>query len=235
MSQTANAWLEIVERVLGGFHAVENATPDWLVDSETGRRFKVDKLYPELGLAIRFRGSLGVPGGIPLDEIELMEVAARDEMRAHLCRQVGVALVMIDANNDAPAKALVEICTALSAAARRIAQRRVAQEAKLNLLPRIASAKTACQRILSAVLLPDDLFSFAQAWEDRQFEQKDGGLPVNYQPGMAVRHFEYGKGLVLRVVPGGGKDDTEIVVQFSDGSVRTFLPAQAGRELRVTK
>ena len=69
MSQSANAWLEIVERVFGGFCVVENATPDWLVDSETGRRFKVDKLYPELGLAIRFKGSLGTKIGVSAEFI----------------------------------------------------------------------------------------------------------------------------------------------------------------------
>lgn len=233
MSQTANAWLEIVEQILGEFHTVENATPDWLLDSETGRRFKVDKLYPELGIAIRFKGSLGVPRAATLDEMDLMEEAGRDEMRAHLCRQAHIALVVIDADSDAPGGALVEIRTALSAAARRIAQRAVAQEAKLELLPRIASAKMTCQQILDAMSSPQDLLSFAKAWEDRQFGGEEKGVPVSYQPGMAVGHSEYGKGLVLRVVPGREKDETEIVVQFSDGSTHAFSPAQAGRELRV--
>lgn len=230
MSQTANAWLEIIERILGQFHSMENATPDWLVDPATGRRFKVDRLYPELAIAIRFKGSLAVAA---LDEMELMEEAARDETRAHLCRQAGIALVMIDASVDASGQALVEIRKALSAAARRIAQRRVAKEAKLDLLPRIASAKMACQRISEAISSPEDLLSFAKAWEDRQFGKKGGEAPPSYQPGMAVRHSGHGKGLVLRVVPGGGEDETEIVVQFSDGSMHTFSSNQASRELHV--
>jgi len=234
MSQTAAAWLEIVERVLGEFLVVENATPDWLVDSETGRRFKVDRLYPELGIAIRFKGSWGLPGGGGLDEIELMEERAHDEMRAHLCRQAGIALVTINPSDDDPAEVLGKMRAALSAAARRIAQRRVAQTAKLTLLPRIASAKMACQRVHDTISSPEDLLSFAKAWEDRQFEKQEFLLPIRYQPGMTVKHSEHGKGLVLRVVPGGGKDEAEIVVQFSDASMRTFSPEQADRELRIS-
>jgi hypothetical protein len=172
MSQTASAWLEIIEQTLGEFHTVDNATPDWLVDAETGRRLKVDKLYPEVGIAIRFKGSLSAPQSATLDEMDLIEEMARDEIRARLCHQAGIALVVIDADSDTPGRALAEMRSALSAAARRIAQRRVAQEAKLSLLPRIASAKAACQRLLDVVSTPEDLLPFAKAWEDRQFGQE---------------------------------------------------------------
>jgi hypothetical protein len=235
MSQTASAWLEIIEQILGGFHAVDNATPDWLVDEETGRRLKVDKLYPELGIAVRFKGSLSAPRSADLDEMDLMEDAARDEIRARLCREAGIALVVIDADSDAPGRALARMHVALSAATRRIAQRRVVQEAKSSLLPRIASGKATCRRVMNAVSSPEDLLPFAKAWEDRQFGGGDSGALANCQPGMAVSHSEHGKGLVLRVVPGKEKDDAEIVVQFSDGSLHTFSPGQASRELWVSE
>lgn len=235
MSQTASAWLEIIEQILGEFHAVDNATPDWLVDPETDRRLKVDKLYPELGIAIRFEGSLSTPQSAVLNEIDLMEKAARDEIRARLCHQAGIALMVVDADSDTPGEVLAEMRIALSAAARRIAQRRVTQEAKLSLLPRIASAKAACERILDIVSAPEDLLPFAKAWEDRQFGQEDEGAPVNYQPGMTVRHSEYGKGLVLRVVSEGEEAEAQIVVQFSDGAVYVFSPDQASRVLLVSE
>ncbi len=234
MSQTANAYLEIIEQILGEFHAVENATPDWLVDSNTGRRFKVDRLYPELGIAIRFKGILDQSGKSALDEIELMEETGRDETRARLCRQADIALVMLNVEENTPSKTLNEIHTALSAAARRIAQRRVAQRSKLDLLPRIASAKIKCRRILSEISSPKGILSLAQAWENRQFAPKNKA-PTGYQPGMAVKHPEYGRGLVLRVVPGGEKEETEIVVQFSDDSIHTWGLEQANRELRIGK
>jgi hypothetical protein len=234
MSKTASAWLEILEQILGGFYAVDNATPDWLVDEKTDRRLKVDKLYPELGMAVRFRGSLSASHSASLDEMDLMEEATRDEIRLRLCREAGIALVVIDADSNTPGRALSEIRTALSAATRRVAQQRVSQEAKSSLLPRIASAKGVCRRILADVSSPEDLFPFAQAWEDRQFGGADSSTAVNFQPGMAVRHSQYGQGLVLRVVPGQKEDDTEVVVQFSDGTMHTFSPGQARRELRAS-
>jgi len=233
MSQTASAWLEIIEQILGEFHAVDNATPDWLVDADTGRRLKVDKLYPELGMAIRFKGSISAPQSAALDEIDLMDAIARDEIRARLCHQAGIALVVINADSDAPDKPLADMHIALSAAARRIAQRRVAQEAKLSLLPRIASARAACQQLLGVVSAPQDLLPFAKAWEDRQFGQEDSGASVSYEQGMTVRHSAHGKGLVLHVVPKGEESDAQIVVQFSDGSIHTFSPDQASRQLFV--
>ncbi|MFZ5917934.1 MAG: hypothetical protein ACOYZ7_13415 [Chloroflexota bacterium] len=231
MSQMASAWLEILERVFGQFHAVENATPDWLVDPDTGRRFKVDRLYPELGLAIRFTGGGATARSGVLDEIELLEEAARDEVRERLCRQAGIVLVSVDADGDAPEQALAAMRTALSAAARRLVQRSVAQEARLGLLPRIAAAKVACQEILAQVSSPRDLGPFSRAWEDRQFSPAEQVVAPSFRPGMAVRHARHGKGLVLRVMPGGNQAESEIVVQFADGRVETFLAAQAAREL----
>ena len=172
MSRTTAAWLEIVEQILGKFHTVDNATPDWLVDPESGRRLKLDKLYPELGIAIRFKGLLGASRSRDLDEMELMDEAIHDEIRARLCHKASIALVVVDADSDAPGRALAEMHTALSAATRRIAQRRVAQEAKSALLPRVAFAKTACRRIMNAVSSPQDLLPYAQAWEDRQFGEE---------------------------------------------------------------
>ncbi len=52
---------------------------------------------------------------------------------------------------------------------------------------------------------------------------------------MTVRHSEYGKGLVLRVVPEGEETEAQIVVQFSDSSVHGFSPDQASRALLVSK
>jgi len=173
MSRIAAAWLEIIEQILGAFHAVDNATPDWLVDQTSGRRLKVDRLYPELGIAIRFKGLLGASRSTDLDEMDLMEEATRDEARARLCRQAGIALVVIDADSNVPGRTLADMHTALSAAMRRIAQQRVAQETKSSFLPRIASAKATCRRVMNAVSSPEDLLPFAQAWEDRQFDEED--------------------------------------------------------------
>jgi hypothetical protein len=235
MSQTASAWLEIIEQTLGQFHAVDNATPDWLVDADTDRRLKVDKLYPELGIAIRFKGSVTKPQSAVLDAMDLMDERNRDETRIRLCHQAGIALLMIDTDSDNPGDMLAEMHSALSAAARRIAQRRVARKAKLSLLPRIASAKAVCQQLLNTVSTPEDLLPLAEAWERRQFRQENKGSAANYEQGMKVNHSDYGQGLILRVAPEGEESDAEIVVQFSDGSIHTFSPHRASRELLVAR
>jgi peptide/nickel transport system permease protein len=135
MLQRARTGRNIVKQVLGQFMVVDNAAPDWLLDPETGRQLAVDKLYPELGIAIGFKNSQGTP--------------PRDETLAALCRQAGIKLILMRDGDQTTGQALTEIQTALSTAARRVAQRLVAREAKLDLLPRIASAQATCQQILS--------------------------------------------------------------------------------------
>ena len=54
-----NAWREVLARVFDGFTAQYDVSPEWLVNPETNRRLKLDVLYPNIGVAIRFRGLQG--------------------------------------------------------------------------------------------------------------------------------------------------------------------------------
>jgi len=144
-SQKVSTGLEIVGQVLEGFLAVDNAKPGWLTEPRTGRRLVVDKLYPQLGIAVRFKDST-----MALWRTE----ATGDGVLRDLCRQAGIALVMVDARGDVSVHTLAEMRAALSAAARRVAQRPVARQAKLELMPRIASAKKTCQRLLETAIDP---------------------------------------------------------------------------------
>jgi peptide/nickel transport system permease protein len=138
MQHRASKWRAIIDQIFDGFIPVDNATPDWLAVPGTGRRLSVDVLYPELGIAFWLRDSS--------DDLQKDE-AVRGGMRAALCRQAGIILVVVDGEPNAQSPTLAEICTALSAVARRVAHQRGAREAKLALLPRIASAKAKCQQI----------------------------------------------------------------------------------------
>ena len=170
-----DVWLKIIEQILGEFHTLNNAAPDWLVDAETGSRLIVDRLYPELGLVIRFKGAVRAE---PQGEIAFMKESARDAIYERLCRQADMALVVIDPESDTPARALAELRTVLNAASRRIAQRKVAREAKLALLPRIASAKTACQRIAGAISSPDGLQALTQTGMEEQAQVLEQVAPA---------------------------------------------------------
>lgn len=139
MERRVKTGLEVVEEILGGFRIVSQAAPDGLVEPETGQRLTVDRFYPDPGIAIQFKdsstGAQSAPTtyyGVPGD----------------LSSKAGFALIVVDAKRDVPAQTLASMCTALSAAARRIAQR--PGSARLDLMPRISTAKASCMQLLEA-------------------------------------------------------------------------------------
>ena len=50
------AWQEILAQVFEGFEYEKDIAPEWLTNPATGRRLKLDRLYPEIGVAVRFVG-----------------------------------------------------------------------------------------------------------------------------------------------------------------------------------
>ncbi|MFZ5917254.1 MAG: M20/M25/M40 family metallo-hydrolase [Chloroflexota bacterium] len=182
MSQMVEAWLEIIERILGHFIVVDGAAPDWLRDAETDSQLWVDRLYPELGIALRFKG---LAGRAESGAVAFMPESERDALYERLCRRAGVSLLTICFQTDDPAAALAALRGALSAAGRRVAQRPVAAEAKRELLPRIAAAKANCQQIAGALASTTDLTSFAQAWQGRAAAVKEPSPPLAVQPSPA--------------------------------------------------
>jgi peptide/nickel transport system permease protein len=138
MQQSANAWRAIIDQIFDDFIPVDNATPEWLEVPATGQQLGVDILYPELGIAVWFKGSL---------DILQPHEGARGGMRATLCRQAGIILIVVDGELNAQSRTFAQTRAALSAVARRVAQQQGAREAKLALLPRIASAKATCEQI----------------------------------------------------------------------------------------
>lgn len=223
----SNAWREILARIFEGFQGQENVTPEWLVNPETGRRLKLDRYYPEAGIAFRFIGSTGKRKA-PVSEQELAEEAHRDAIREDLCRQAGVHLVTIDLYEGEPRKVLEEIRTALSRAGRLAVQSDKPQRIKADLSERLAQARRACDRLAPRVRSHDDLTLFAQLWEDRQYMRRDESAPSALPPvqnpfavGMLVEHERFGAGRVV-----GLREDsagTMVTVQFDDGPERTFL------------
>ena len=129
---------EAIERIFEGFLAVEDTTADWLVEPATGHMFVVDRLYPELGVAVCFNHSAGAA-----DQAQ----TSREWQLRRLCHQAGIALVVVDAGGEISRQSLEQLCSALSRAARRVAQLPGARQIKLDLLPRISSAKATCQQL----------------------------------------------------------------------------------------
>jgi peptide/nickel transport system permease protein len=126
---------EALEEVLGGFASAEQVRADWLFSPGSGRTIKVDRLYPELGLAVRFTAGDTAPG----------------EVGASTRRRDGFTLIALVPDRPVSDATLLSIRRALSRAARRIATRRGSHRQKVSLMPRIAAAKSACTQILTAV------------------------------------------------------------------------------------
>jgi hypothetical protein len=138
-------WTGALDQIFRDFVSIEDAWADWLIEPTTGRRLRLDVLYPELGIAFWFgdSGEAARPGAPDYEAIV-----------ARLCRQAGITLVAPGSIHEVDAGALGDIRAALSRTARRVAQQEGAGEVKRDLLPRIASAKQVCLQILEARRAP---------------------------------------------------------------------------------
>ncbi|MGC8879508.1 MAG: hypothetical protein ACP5R2_09810 [Anaerolineae bacterium] len=237
MWSNLNAWREILTRVLEGFAVQHDVMPEWLINPDTNRRLKLDAVYPEIGLAIRFQGLQmgGRPRRLSLEEEH--QQLQREQARVQLCREHGIRLVQIDVLGSEPVSVFQELRSALSDATRRIAQSYSAQRGKADLIERVSAARSRLEEISRRVRHPQDLRVYADLWHDRQFiagvvaSQAQPTEDVNYQytTGMAVHHADFGDGYVVSVQ----EDATGrlVTVMFEDGIQRTFAVHLVGRKL----
>jgi len=235
------AWREILTRIFEGFVRQEGVTPDWLVNPSTRRRLKLDVLYPEIGIAIRFVGLQGKRRG-PVSDWELQEEKQRDEIRAELCRQHGIHLIPIFVLSERPGEALRALSTALGQATRRIAQGDREPSDKLRLMPLLARSRKTCEELIQQVRSSEDLALYAELWRDREtamltalqpqptstLQDKGRSLP-KYVEGMAVQHVIFGPGTVIAITPEG--EDARITVRFVTTGERTFLASLVADKL----
>lgn len=235
-----SAWLEIIARVFEGFDVREDFAPAWMQNPYTGRRLKLDRYYPELGIAVRFVGGMRTQSRRISDE-EVEEEESRDAVREWLCRRQGVTLIRIDPEHPDPRQQVGYLRAALSRTSRVLAQSDMSLEYKQELAPRIAEARRRCDDIARRLARPEDLHVFAELWQDRQYAALAGATAgpartaspetlEQYRPGMSVRHAAFGPGIVEEVVP--EKGDVRLVVRFADGQVRHFLASLVGDKLR---
>ena len=138
MHSRPTTWSQALDFIFDGFACVEEWQPDWLGPGRSIPEFSLDRLYPEVGLAIKFRASRSAQS----------EGANLSAQLSELCSQAGLALVVVEGELDAGARTLAEIRTTLSIANRRVAQQRGALDTKRSLIPRIACARAAAQEIL---------------------------------------------------------------------------------------
>ena len=222
-----NAWREVLARIFDGFAAQYDVTPDWLINPETNRRLKLDVLYPEIGVAVRFNGLQGTGRRQRPSLEEEQQQQDRDTARAALCEAHGISLVVIDVVAGEPKAVLRELSMALSNASRRLAKSDRPLAAKGAVVERVSQARSRLDDIARRVRRPEDLKLYADLWQDRQYADSPlpepaaaNGRPPTYTPGMAVRHATFGDGVVQTVR--AEADNQFVTVRFADGVQKTF-------------
>lgn len=225
-----NAWREIFARIFEGIEAKINVSPEWLVNPATNRRLKLDLLYPEFGVAIRFEGLQGKQRRQRPSLEEEVQQQTRDNAREEMCQAHGIDLIAFNAAADSPKTVFKMIDQALGRAGQR------AQKAET--LQKIRQARATASTLAHRINQPGgSLKLFAELWEDRQYNQipkpEQKPRPANnlpaFTPGMTVEHTSFGPGVILEVTPSG--DETLLTVDFVTAGQKTLAASLVSDKL----
>jgi len=237
-----SAWREILARTFEGFSEQDNVSPDWLVNPATHRRLKIDKLYPEAGIAIRFVG-LTAKGQGRQSDVELMDAEERDRIRTELCRLNGVQLVAVDPAEDI-VKQMDGLISALSRASRQLAQSDRPAKEKSQRMPPLAAARDRAEELRRRLSRDTEQMAanLADSWRDREAGVSlelsapatvPTAAPVNLvlSTGQRVRHTRFGEGVVTRIDGSGGS--AMISILFDAAQERTFQADLLGNKIET--
>jgi len=230
-----NGWRELLARIFNGLGVEYGVTPAWLVNPDTGRRLKLDYLFPEIGVAVRF---VGLDGNVRRRRKSDEEVAAeedREAARAAVCRAHGVTLISIDPDGE-PREALRELELGLAQAAAQLARRPMPAAQKQKLTTLLGQARRQAGELTIRLVAPESLLPYAELWWDRQARlatpaatPAPRGPGRRYRVGMDVYHQKFGPGQVTAVEPAGG--DVQVTVDFVEAGVRTFAASLVSDKL----
>jgi hypothetical protein len=214
-----NAWREIFARIFESIEERINVSPEWLVNPVTNRRLKLDLLYPQIGVAIRFEGlqTKQRRQRPSLEEEELQQI--RDRARHDVCRTHGVELIVVDTTAGDPKSVFQDLDLSLS--------RAKAQARDKELVRQIGQARASAAKLARQLKHPNDLKLYAELWEDRQFQISEpaqvstpvGDIP-DYAVGMEVEHSSFGPGVIVATTLSNG--DTLITVDFVTAGQKTL-------------
>ena len=242
------AWREILARVFEGQRSQTNVSPEWLVNPATRRRLKLDYLYPELGVAVRFAG-LTAKGQRRQSDWEVLEAEQRDQTRAELCRLNGVQLAIIQPLKD-PVEELDGLLRVLSRASRLAAQEKGSPAHKRARMDGLGKAHRVATDLRGRIRRrPDQMMAtLAERWRDREEGlvselQRDRARENNrkrkagvkklkaLRPGQRVQHSAFGPGVVTGVQ--GEGEEMRVSILFDASQERTFLANLVADKLRL--
>jgi hypothetical protein len=223
-----NGWREVLARIFDGFDVEYGVTPDWLINPETNRRLKLDCLYRDIGLAIRFVGLEGTQRKQRKSDEEVLAEQEREAARAEVCQQHGVVLVSIDPDGE-PRTSLRNVETGLVRASAQLAQQNKAPSAKRQkLMPLLSLARQRTGEFGAKLNPPDRLNMYAEMWWERQASlaaqtpvNRTPGKAPKYEVGMSVYHQKFGPGQITALAADG--KDQAVTVSFGAEGEKTFL------------
>ena len=227
--QITNAWHEILARIFDDLAVNLNVWPEWLINPVTNRRLKLDLLYPQLGVAVRFEGLQGKQRRQRPDLEEEAQQKIRDNARVEMCRAYGIELIVVNLTEDSPKHTFRAIDICLSRA-----KERVTDEV---LLQKIGQARATAADLARRINYPGGLKLYAELWEDRQYQfpkPTRTPAPVETLPaftiGMEVEHTTFGPGVITAIT---GRDaDTILTVNFVTTGQKTLMVSLLADKLR---
>lgn len=240
-----NAWREILARIFEDLPNQDNVSPDWLINPATKRRLKLDKYYPDIGIAFRFVG-LTAKGQGRQSDWEVMETEQRDQTREELCRQNGVELVLIEPEDEAP-KQLDTLLRTLSRASRLLAQSKRPTKEIEKLMPLLSEARSRGSELRVRIAKNPEqvLASLSEGWRDREAglvtslaapapttPQKPKKLP-KLAVEQRVNHEKFGDGVITALA--GEGTECKVTILFDAAQERTFLLSIVADKLSVLK
>ncbi len=230
-----NALKEILARIFDGFEVEYNVSPNWLINPKTHRKLKLDLLYPEIGLAVRFQGLRAKQQRAPKTRQEIFESRKRDDIRRQLCAANGVSLATLNLNTDKFHKVFKELETAMSRASNRLKRDETRAPAEtLALLDSLGQARSKVRQFRQKIRTDKDWGLYNELWRDRQYlAAEPDAAPVAPAPalseGMLVEHSHFGLGEVVSLSSSG--DDTLVTIRFEEGDTRTFMASLLGDKI----
>ena len=251
-----NAWREILARAFDGVPGQQNASPAWLINPATKRRLKLDYLYPEIGVAVRFMG-LQAKGQRRQSDWEALEDEQRNQTRAEMCRVNGVQMATINPQDEA-LKQIDGLASVLSRASRVLAQSDRPKREKDQWLPRLAEVRSRVADLRTRIdKNPEQMLStLAERWRDREAglvvdlakdeqeeKPKRRRRALKLREGLRVVHGHFGEGVITEMK--GEGDDAMISILFDPAQeaeeaaeavpARTFLSSLVQDKLEVVK
>lgn len=229
--QITNGWREIFARIFAEFETKLNVSPEWLVNPTTKRRLKLDLLYPQVGVAVRFEGTEVKQRRRRLSLEEEAQQRVRDDARVEVCQAHGIDLIVVDLSLETPKPVFQDIDQKLSRASQRLKTAEL--RSKLSQARAIASSLARQAPSYSQFKL------YADLWEDRQYQvvvpvSAPAAVPTkraaSFSVGMEVEHSNYGPGFVVAATPSDG--DTLVTVDFITAGQKTFAVSLVADKLR---